>query len=148
MATVLTRGPALKVHLEPTYLNRTSTLTGYLFFEAAVRIDGKIDGEIIATGEVIIGESAQVAAHIQAPSVSVHGRLNGDIIAQKIELRTTARVVGNITSAVLKIDSGAVLYGRCSMPGTSLDVGTSVSKPQIAMERAPVTASIESLRQK
>jgi cytoskeletal protein CcmA (bactofilin family) len=63
-----------------------------------------------------IGESAVVTAQIKAASIIVAGKVSGDIIAaQRIEIRPSAKVLGNLTSPVLVVHEGAMFEGHCSM---------------------------------
>lgn len=144
MAAALPAGQPAQDRIYGNLLNKTSIVVGNLFFEGTVRIEGKVDGDIVASAEVSIGQGAQVTARIQAPVVSIHGKLSGDIIARRIELGPTARVVGNLTCANLTIDSGAVLDGLCSVSGSSLEAGSSEVKAQTTSAKAPVLASIPS----
>ncbi len=98
------------------YLDRGSKISGKISFEGPARIDGEVDGEIIAKDSITIGESAVVTAHIRAASVSVAGKVSGDIVAsQRIDIRPSAKVSGNITAPVLSVQEGALFEGHCSM---------------------------------
>jgi cytoskeletal protein CcmA (bactofilin family) len=97
-------------------LDRGSKITGKVSFEGPARIDGEVDGEISAKDSLQISETAVVTAHIRAASVSVAGKVSGDIVAtQKIEIRPNAKVSGNLTAPVLVVQEGAVFEGHCSM---------------------------------
>jgi cytoskeletal protein CcmA (bactofilin family) len=115
-----TNGTARPGAMAPTdgraYLDRGSRISGKLFFEAPAQIDGHVEGEIIAKDSLTIGETAVIAAQIRAASVIVAGKVSGDIIAgQRIEIRPSAKVLGNITSPALVIHEGAVFEGHCAM---------------------------------
>jgi cytoskeletal protein CcmA (bactofilin family) len=98
------------------YLDRGSRISGKLFFETAARIDGQVDGEINAKDGLTIGETAMVTAQIIASSVIVSGKVSGDITAtQRIEIRPSAKVVGNLASPILIIHEGAHFEGHCAM---------------------------------
>jgi cytoskeletal protein CcmA (bactofilin family) len=98
------------------YLDRTSKITGKLTFEASTRLEGTIDGEIVAKDHLVIGESAVITAQIKAASIVVAGKVNGDITAtQRIEIRPAGRVVGNLTAPVFVVHEGALFEGHCSM---------------------------------
>ncbi|HTT76584.1 MAG TPA: polymer-forming cytoskeletal protein [Candidatus Binataceae bacterium] len=98
------------------YLDRTSRITGKLSFEASTRLEGAIEGEIVAKDHLVIGESAVVTAQIKAAWVVVAGKVNGDITAtQRIEIRPSGRVVGNLSSPVFVVHEGALFEGHCSM---------------------------------
>jgi len=98
------------------YLDVGSKISGKLSFEGPARIDGQVDGEINAKEVLTIGESAVVTAQIHAGSVIVSGKVSGDIVAaQRIEVRPSAKVLGNLTSPVLVIEEGALFEGHCAM---------------------------------
>jgi cytoskeletal protein CcmA (bactofilin family) len=98
------------------YLDKGSKISGKLFFEGPVRIDGQVDGEISANDAVIIGESAVVTAQLKAASVVIGGKVSGDIIASKrVEIRPSAKVFGNLTTPVLVVHDGALFEGHCTM---------------------------------
>jgi cytoskeletal protein CcmA (bactofilin family) len=98
-----------------TYLDRGTKISGKLHFESAAHIDGNIDGEIDGT-EITFGESAVATAQIRADSIVVAGKVKGDITAtQRIELRQTAKIIGNITAPKVIAHDGAVFEGHCSM---------------------------------
>jgi cytoskeletal protein CcmA (bactofilin family) len=109
-----TNGPALSDGR--ACLDRGTKISGKISFEGPARIDGEVDGEINAKDSLAIGESAVVTAQIRAASVSVAGKVSGDIVAsQRIEIRPSAKVSGNITAPILAVHEGALFEGHCSM---------------------------------
>ncbi len=99
----------------PAYLDRGTKISGKLQFEGPARIDGQVDGEIDGTA-ITIGESAVVTAQIRAESVVVCGKVKGEITAsQRIEIRPTAKVTGNVTAPRLVVQEGAIFEGHCAM---------------------------------
>lgn len=111
--------PAPKV-VEPrtsavAYIDRGSKISGKLHFEGAARIDGDLDGEVDGK-DITIGESAVATAQIRGDSIVVSGKVKGDITAtQRIELRATAKVIGNVAAPKLVVHEGAVFEGHCAM---------------------------------
>jgi cytoskeletal protein CcmA (bactofilin family) len=98
------------------YLDQGCKISGKLEFEDAARIEGQIDGEIIARDSLVIGESAVVTAKIRASSVVVAGSVSGEITAsQRIEIRASAKVSGNVSTPKLIVHEGAVFEGYCAM---------------------------------
>ena len=98
------------------WLDRGSRVSGKIWFEGTARIDGEVEGEINCKEGIVIGEGAVITAQLRATTVTVSGRVNGDIAAsQRIELRPSARVQGNLNSPVLVILEGAQFEGHCSM---------------------------------
>lgn len=96
-------------------LDRGTKISGQLRFDGPAQIDGQVDGEVDAK-EITIGESARVSAQMRADSVIVCGEYKGEITAsQRIEIRATAKVTGNITAPKLVVQEGAIFEGKCSM---------------------------------
>jgi len=98
------------------HLGKGSRVEGKLTFEASVKIDGQVEGEIIAQDTVIVGENAVVTAQITAGTVVIRGKVTGDIVARKrVELRAPGKVVGNIHTPTIVIHEGVFFEGHCSM---------------------------------
>lgn len=114
--TPASRPVAAPVTQPQAYLDRGSKVSGKLSFEGAAKIDGEVDGEIHGKDGLTIGESAVITAQIRATSVIVSGKVSGDITAtQRIEIRASAKVNGNIAAPVLIVQEGALFEGHCSM---------------------------------
>jgi cytoskeletal protein CcmA (bactofilin family) len=113
--------PAMPVRQAPAsdaraYLDSGSKISGKLSFDGPTRIDGQVDGEITGKDSLTIGESAVVTAQIRAAAIIVAGKVSGDIIAtNRIEIRPSAKVIGNLTAPVLVVHEGALFEGHCSM---------------------------------
>src|SRR5262245_29325018 len=102
------------------HLGPGSRVEGKLTFEGSVRSDGPGRGEISAQDTVYIGEGAEVTAQITASTVVAQGRINGDITARKrIELKSPATLIGNVSTPSLVIHEGVVFEGHCTMGGAA-----------------------------
>ena len=89
----------------------------------------------------MIGESAVVTARIKASSIIVAGSLSGEIIAsERIEIRPSGRVSGNLTAPKLIVHEGAIFEGNCAMQpeGVREDRRPSTSRKE---ERIPMQAN-------
>ncbi len=91
---------------------------GELSFQDTLRIDGKFEGTIRDGGHLIIGQSADVNAEIHVATVSVSGRLRGNVHAkERVELHASARCQCNLETRVLVVEEGAMFEGGCAMQG-------------------------------
>ena len=98
------------------HLDRGTKVSGKVSFDGPARIDGEVDGEITSKDSLHIGETAVVTAQIRAAAIIVGGKVSGDITGtQKIEIRPSAKVVGNLAAPLLSIHEGAQFEGHCSM---------------------------------
>lgn len=89
---------------------------GNLRGSGGVRIEGAFEGEIAVRGLVVIGETGRVTCeNIQANTVVVAGAVRGNITAEKIEIRSTGRVWGDVTMVTFATEEGAFLRGQIRM---------------------------------
>lgn len=99
-------------------LGEGSEFEGKLKFEGTARVDGKFTGEIHSSGNLIVGERAEVEGDIIVGSCVIIGKLKGNITAStKLELHAPAIVSGNITAPVLVIQEGVTFDGKCQTSG-------------------------------
>lgn len=98
------------------YIDEGSKVSGKLYFEGSVQINGQIDGEINGKASVIIGERAIVTAQIKGVSIVVAGTVNGELTAsQRIEIQPSAKVSGKLIAPKLMVHEGALFDGQCVM---------------------------------
>ena len=98
------------------FLGEGTDFKGVLAFEGTVRIDGKLEGEIISNDTLIVGENAVINAEINVGSISISGKISGDIVAkERIDIHAKGEVYGNIQSPVLTIEEGVFFQGNCNM---------------------------------
>jgi cytoskeletal protein CcmA (bactofilin family) len=98
------------------FIGEGTSFKGSLTFEGTVRVDGKLEGEVITKDTLLIGSSAEVRADIQAGALVIGGSVYGNVTAEKkIELHSGARLYGNIITPSLVIDEGVVFEGNCTM---------------------------------
>ena len=83
-----------------------------------LKISGKFEGELDIKGLLIIGEKADVRATvIKGENITIAGKVRGDIVSSKrLELSSSAKVIGNIKTPLLIVNQGALLKGDCQMP--------------------------------
>jgi cytoskeletal protein CcmA (bactofilin family) len=88
-------------------------ITGTVKSTGAVRVDGKLDGELNCNGDAVIGKSATIKGNINVNSATIEGTINGNVIAKdRIEMKSTARVTGDIRSKRLSVEDGVTFIGR------------------------------------
>lgn len=89
---------------------------GTLSSKTAIRIEGSVKGRVECESLVIIGATAKVEAEVVCEDAYVAGELWGDITGKNlVEVTQKGRVIGNIKSASLVMEPGAVFEGKCNM---------------------------------
>jgi len=98
------------------FLGEGTSFKGTLTFEGTVRIDGRLEGEIFTKDTLVVGEGAQVSATIHAGVVVISGTVHGNITAErKVDIHSSGRLYGNISTPSLVIEEGVVFEGTCTM---------------------------------
>jgi cytoskeletal protein CcmA (bactofilin family) len=94
-------------------LNSDVEIKGNIKFSGELTLDGKLDGEIHTDGALALGDSAVVNGNITAQSVTVRGKVNGNITAkEKIDIKAKAELFGDIRAARLTIEEGVTFVGK------------------------------------
>lgn len=89
---------------------------GSLSGSGGVRIEGAFEGDVSLSGLLVVGETGRVTCqHLQANIVIVAGAVRGDITAEKVEIRSTGRVWGNVVTSAFTTEEGAFLRGQIRM---------------------------------
>jgi cytoskeletal protein CcmA (bactofilin family) len=98
---------------------------GSLSGSGGVRIEGAFEGQIALRGTLVVGETGRVSCeNIRARHVVVAGAVKGNITAEKVEIRSTGRVWGDIVTIAFASEEGAFLRGQIRMEETlELDLG-------------------------
>lgn len=137
------------------HIGKSVTIKGELSGSEDLYIDGKVEGSIELKGNSLtIGPNGQVHANVNAKSVTVQGKLDGNIRAtEHTQLRSSAVAVGDITSQRLSIEDGAYFKGKIdiqkdgvkSEPVSKTESKPAQPAPAPAVSAAPAapTTSVE-----
>ncbi len=99
-----------------TVVGTGAHFNGVLKVNGSLRIDGEVEGEISATGSVIVGSGGVVKAEVVADSAVVAGYVRGVIRAKgKVELQKGSKLEGDVHASSFKIEDGAFFQGNCKM---------------------------------
>ncbi|MEK6777341.1 MAG: polymer-forming cytoskeletal protein [bacterium] len=111
-----------------TILGKETTFKGILTYDGTVKIDGKVEGEILAKDTLIIGEDAEINAEIRVGRIISRGKIKGNIfVKERAEFLAPAVVQGNIQTPILVIEDGVTFDGKCDMGA----VAKNVKKPEL-----------------
>jgi cytoskeletal protein CcmA (bactofilin family) len=109
-------------------------IKGTVKFTNDLVVDGRIEGEIHSDGNLTVGENARLKAEIKTGTVVVYGKVHGNIVASdRVELKATAEVVGDIKAKTLAIEPGAIFVGKSN-------VGTPSTPAAASKPAAPAAA--------
>ena len=122
-------------------LNYDVSVVGTLRFTDDLLVDGSVEGEITSDGVLTVGANASIQAGeknkvaVRTQSAIIHGKVVGDIVVtDRVELASTAELVGDVTASKISIQEGAVFVGYCR-------VGNPAGAPAPAATPAPKKAA-------
>ena len=124
----LVRPPLNLEQEEPdTTLGEGVVFKGELTFKRLLRIDGIFEGDLVSEGKLIVGPSGVVKSNVKMNEAIVEGVIEGDItIIGRLELRSNAKVFGNIEARLLSVDEGVTIVGHVTAKPN--DVETDIQK--------------------
>jgi len=100
------------------FLGKGTEFKGVLSFEGTIRVDGKIEGEVISKDTLIAGDGALLQGEISVGTIILSGKIVGNVNAsQKVHLLAPANIQGNIKTPKLIIEEGVTFDGKCEMAG-------------------------------
>jgi cytoskeletal protein CcmA (bactofilin family) len=118
--------PALKSADLSAFIDEGSEIEGKYSFSGTVMLNGKLSGEIVTQDTLIIGEKGIVNAIVRAGTVIISGEVVGNVNAtERVELRGTARVFGDVEAPVVVVEEGVLFEGHCRMNKGKLDAPAS-----------------------
>ena len=100
-----------------TIIGPTVSIVGEIISEEDITIDGHVDGMVTARdATVAIGERGRIDGTVRAARVVVEGFVEGGVSAtERIELRVTATVTGNLSAIRIGMAEGAHFTGGIDM---------------------------------
>ncbi len=107
-----------------------SYIKGDIKISGFARIDGDIEGNITATGKLILGEKSRVLGNVTAKSVTVLGGIvQGDICAPEfVKLLSSSVVIGDIQTKTLSAEENVLMNGHCIALSDETEYDAAVSR--------------------
>jgi cytoskeletal protein CcmA (bactofilin family) len=91
-------------------------LSGEVEGDEDMVVNGRLEGLLNLKKNLVVGKTGVVVAEIHAASVTIHGEVNGNIVAmKKVEIAENGKLEGNIKSPKIQIHEGAHFKGNVDM---------------------------------
>jgi cytoskeletal protein CcmA (bactofilin family) len=116
-----------------TIIGSDAAFKGELTFQGSVRVDGQFEGAIRTSGHVLVSKGGTLKAEVQAGSLALEGHLEGNVVAEdRVELRATGQMIGDVRASKLLVMEGATFVGRCEVGAGAKGAAAKTSSNQIA----------------
>lgn len=100
-------------------IGKSVVIKGELTGSEDLYVDGQVEGTIsLKNNSLTVGPHGQVKASVEAKGLIVQGKLEGNILASdRVDLRKSAVVTGDISTQRISIEEGAYLKGKIDIQG-------------------------------
>jgi len=110
-------------------------------------VDIKVEGDVIADGDIYIGgsvkgrvvarkltvgEGASISGIVEAETVIIVGSVSGKLTANTVTIKRTAHVSADITHIHLTIESGATFEGHSRHVASIQPAAAPIATPQVS----------------
>ncbi|MCR5734970.1 MAG: polymer-forming cytoskeletal protein [Lachnospiraceae bacterium] len=126
----------IKVSAISTVISEDTVVNGSIESETAIRVDGKVNGNITTREPVVISKNAEVRGDIRAESIIVAGVVQGNLtIDNKTNIEPTGELYGDIETDRLLIDEESVFFGNCIMKRENKAMLSHINKKKTEVAR-------------
>src|SRR6201987_6170166 len=123
-------------HSGKDVLSSDVEIKGSIKFQKELLIDGKVEGEINSEGVLTIGENADIRGEIKAKSITIYGKVHGNIaVNERCELKSKCTLQGDLKAARLVIEEGATFIGKSEVTSGSICAKSAPARPEVARSR-------------
>jgi cytoskeletal protein CcmA (bactofilin family) len=128
-------------HSGKDVLSSDVEIKGSIKFQKELLIDGKVEGEINSDGVLTIGENADIRGEIKTKSITVYGKVHGNItVGERCELKSKCTLQGDLKAARLVIEEGATFVGKSEVTSAALPKATP-GRPEVVRHDEPLKAA-------
>jgi len=99
-----------------TVVGPSVKIQGDLNSEGNIKIEGQVSGKVKTSQSVFVIPGAKIAADVLAGNAVIGGEVQGNLkIGGHLVLQSTAKIMGDISCQILRVEDGAQFSGKCSM---------------------------------
>src|SRR5215470_3600010 len=126
-------------HSGKDVLSSDVEIKGSIKFQKELLIDGKVEGEINSDGVLTIGENADIRGEIKTKSITVYGKVQGNItVGERCELKSRCTLQGDLKAARLVIEEGATFIGKSEVTSGMAAAKPAAPRPEVVRNEEPV----------
>jgi cytoskeletal protein CcmA (bactofilin family) len=109
--------PAENFRAEVAHIGKSVLIKGELSGSEDLYLDGEVEGSVdLKQHSLTVGPHGRIRANIRAREVIVHGKVDGNIAGdEKVELKKSAVLTGDITTQRIMIEDGAFFKGAIDL---------------------------------
>lgn len=98
-----------------TLIGEGCKVEGNFFIPTYTRIDGTVKGDLTGDSGIVIGVNGRVEGNVVSPEIVNYGHIQGNVEAQRLELKKGSSTNGDIAVIQLLTELGSLFNGKCAM---------------------------------
>lgn len=112
-------GEASTERRQVAWIGQGVTVEGKVVSNQDIRIDGHVSGSIeVGDHELLLGAGSELKANVNARSVLIGGKVEGDVTAtERVQIQSTGVLLGDVVAPRLIIQDGGMLRGKADVAG-------------------------------
>jgi cytoskeletal protein CcmA (bactofilin family) len=138
-----------------TVISEGDVLVGRLAMSGNGQVLGSFDGDLICTGELLVGADARVRADIEAHDLVIAGHVHGNVVVRgRLKITTTGRLEGDAHVGSLIVQEGGVHFGLLRVypdglperPQDAVAELAVVARKPVGSRTRPLAASVDRVK--
>jgi cytoskeletal protein CcmA (bactofilin family) len=99
-----------------TVIGAGSSINGVMTVQGGARVDGSFEGSLVVNGTLVIGPTARIICQeIRAQNALVYGTVKGNLTAERVEIKSTGKIFGNLLTDSLATEEGGYVRGEVTL---------------------------------
>ena len=99
-----------------TVIGKSFTIEGEILGEDDLLIQGNVKGKVVIQQSLVVEQTSVVEADVAAKAIDLAGQIVGDVeAAERVELKPSARLIGDLRTPRLNMADGALISGNIEM---------------------------------
>src|SRR6184192_2787933 len=141
-STIIDYQKPMAEHGGKDILSSDVEIKGSIKFQKELLIDGKVEGDINSDGVLTIGENADIHGEIKTKSITVYGKVHGNItVVERCELKSKCILQGDLKAARLVIEEGATFIGKSEVTTGAVSAKAAPARPEVVRSSEPIKAA-------
>ncbi|MDW8347658.1 MAG: polymer-forming cytoskeletal protein [Bacteroidia bacterium] len=113
-----------------------TTIEGNVEAQGDIRIDGKIIGNVVSRGKLVLGTTGFIEGNVISKNAEIAGEMTGKInVEELLTLKSTANINGDIVTSKLMVETGANFTGTCQMGAVVKELNSANTEVKVASVR-------------
>ena len=126
---------------EQTVITEDVEITGTLKGANALRMDGRLNGDLICSSDVDVGKSANIKGNVSVNCAVIQGQISGNIVAKdRIELKAAARINGDLKAKRLTMEDGVSFVGKVEVSPSGVPGSRPLAQEALAHDKTDAAA--------